>query len=270
MKKNDLAAYAAGGRSKVNGWFSRVDAEIFRLLLEIQRDRGVSGGVAEIGVHHGKSLILLAMALRNEERALCIDLFSKQSENLDQSGQGDLQQFLGNVDRFNVDRRRLVIMETSSLDVRASDVKEAIGAVRFFSVDGGHWLEAARSDLALAEECLSDEGIIALDDFHRPEWPDVSAGFFSWYKDRQTDLVPFLIGFNKLYICRADHASRYSSAVLKDKFLAPFVAKHVSFLGVHVPVLSTFPFPEFSLSRRIAFYFRVYFPSFYVLFSRRV
>ena len=42
--------------------------------------------------------------------------------------------------------------------------------------------------------------IIALDDFHRPDWPEVSIGIVSWYNDRRNLIVPFAMGFDKLLL----------------------------------------------------------------------
>jgi len=188
-----MREYARSGRERVTGWLARVDAEVIRSVLEAQAAKGLGGGLAEIGVHHDKSLILMALGLAAGEKALCIDLFSLQDHNLDCSGKGDLEQFQSNLQRFGVPGDRVVIREQSSLDLTPAQVLEAVGPVRFFSVDGGHWLEAAKSDLALAEATLAPHGVIALDDFHRPEWPEVSAGLFAWLAERKRPVVPYLV-----------------------------------------------------------------------------
>jgi SAM-dependent methyltransferase len=260
MDLNAVAAYARRGREQVDGWLARVDAEIFRSVLEAQASRGLSGGMAEIGVHHGKSFLLMALGLSEREKALAVDLFSLQEQNLDGSGKGDLEQFQRNMQRIGVDRDRVRILEQSSLDLTPQQVLDAVGPVRFFSVDGGHWLEAARNDLSIAEQTLAPYGVIALDDFHRPEWPEVSAGFFAWFAQKKRPIVPFLIGYNKLYLCDEQWAGYYREKALANDFLHPFVVKTSHFMGQDVPVLSAFALPEFGWVKRIMFVLRSFSP----------
>ena len=83
----------------------------------------------------------------------------------------------------------------------------------------GTYPGAVKGDLALAEDCLAPHGVITLDDFHRPECADVSTGYFEWYSARQRAIVPFAIGFNKLYLCEANWVERYGCVIANDTFL---------------------------------------------------
>ena len=123
-----------------------------------------------------------------------MDIFQNQRLNKDLSGKGDRTVFESNLAKFGIGRERVFIDTRSSQQVQPTDILNAVGPVRFFSVDGGHWLEIVQTDLRLAESSLSDHGVIALDDFHRPEWPDVSAGYFAWYASRSRLIVPFPSG----------------------------------------------------------------------------
>jgi hypothetical protein len=49
---------------------------------------GITGNVAEIGVHHGRLFILLYLLTSPDERALAVDLFSGQERNIGSSGHG--------------------------------------------------------------------------------------------------------------------------------------------------------------------------------------
>src|ERR1700761_238614 len=197
-----LGDYLANGRASVEGWLAHIDGEIIRTILVSQAGAlDVHGACAEIGVHHGKAFIALCLGLRPEEKAYCVDIFSDQHLNKDCSGSGDRAVFERNLARFGIPAPRYVVRQASSMDVTAEDIVEAVGPVRLFSVDGGHWLDIVRNDLAVAEDTLAEGGVIALDDFHRPEWPEVSAGYFKWFETRKKNVVPFAIGFNKLYLC---------------------------------------------------------------------
>lgn len=87
--KIQLLRYLRQDKRKIIGWLQRVDAEIYGAIFTFQEQRNIQGGCVEIGVHHGKSFIPLCMALRANEKALCVDLFEDQERNIDSSGRGD-------------------------------------------------------------------------------------------------------------------------------------------------------------------------------------
>jgi hypothetical protein len=231
----ELSDYVRSGSKSVAGWLGRVDSQLWLEILNYQRERHINGGLAEIGVHHGRSFIALGLALQDGEKAYAIDVFEDQAKNLDGSGLGDRGRFEANLARFHVERSRVVIDARGSDVVAPDDILSKVGRVRFFSVDGGHWRDIVGSDLRLAASVLSDQGVIALDDFMRPEWPDVSLGLFDWFEGSDKTIVPFAIGFNKLYLCRREEVGAYQRAV-DTEFVRTFQTKSYNFLGVDVPV----------------------------------
>ena len=251
MQSNDeqFSQYVRSKMKDVAGWFDRIDAEIYGVLLSFQSDSGLSGAGAEIGVHHGKSMTAICLRLIPGEKAYCVDVFENQELNLDGSGKGDRTRLEENLRKFGVDLRSVKIQQKSSMDVKPEDIIELVGEVRFFNVDGGHWAEIVQSDLALAEGSLTPHGIIAVDDFHSREWPDVSAGYFAWYASRRKPLVPFVIGFNKLYLCEEEYAKRYQDAVVSHPFLAKCNPRSAVFQGMKLPVFSSQFVPEASVKR---------------------
>ena len=260
-----LKRYVSNGRNRVTGWFAYVDAEIFRTLLVAQATvLNVHGGCAEIGVHQGKSFVALCLGLRPSERAYCIDVFANQDLNRDASGKGNRPILENNLAKWGGSESSWIIRQGSSTDVAPGEIKNAVGPVRFFSVDGGHWLEIVANDLALAEATLSEGGIIALDDFHRLEWPDVSAGYFTWYASRKKDLVPFALGFNKLYLCERSWLSTYQSALAENRTLNYFVTKRSTFQGIELPVYSEYLLPEFGFVFCLMSSIRIFYPGLFV------
>ena len=91
-------------RKQVQGYFELQALLTYRVLAASQLDMGVYGGVAEIGVHHGMSFVPLCLlnADAGAERSLAvaIDVFEHQERNLDGSGAGDREIFMGNVARW--------------------------------------------------------------------------------------------------------------------------------------------------------------------------
>lgn len=244
-----LSDYCHAGRNKVNGWFARNDAELFNALLTLQDEMGVTGGMVEIGVHHGKSFIPLCLALRDGEKAMCIDIFENQSLNVDRSGQGNRAVFEANLARFGIDPAKVVIEAGSSLDVTADRISEGVGAARFFSVDGGHWHDIVVNDLELAGAVLNDGGIIALDDFLKQAWPDVSYGFFDWHREKGQDFAPIALGTTKLYLAHKSKAQAYLDGLMARPAIRTRIYKMYDFLGMKVPLLIN-PYPAFVIAAK--------------------
>jgi glycosyltransferase involved in cell wall biosynthesis len=182
----------------IHGWFSPDAAGLFGLIDELQHEAGVRGDLFEIGVHHGKSAVMLgAMAREGEILGVC-DVFGDQGANVSLSGLGNRATFDGNLRR---------IAPTSNVTVhekRSSELtpEELGGPYRFFHVDGGHLAEDALGDLRLAAEVLHDCGVIVLDDPFRPDWPGVTEAALQFMQERK-DYAPIALGFNKLALTPA-------------------------------------------------------------------
>jgi len=261
-----LEKYLKSEYKRVQGWLHRVDGEIIYSILKFQNDEKIRGSTAEIGLHHGKLFVALAMCLNNNEKAYGIDIFDKQEFNLDKSGNGSLSKFKKNLGIFNIPFEVVVIDNRQSEIINKLDILEKVGRIRFFSIDGGHWKDVVTSDLFLAENTIADGGVIALDDFLRSEWPDVSLGYFSWLNETNSNIVPFAIGFNKLYLCEKSYADTYIKLLETSTFLKFFKAKNYSFLGNNIPIFNHYLLPEWSFSRQIKHFFKINFPNFYVKF----
>lgn len=126
MGEVKLNRYAKHGNHLVKGWLMPgASAAIVRLSKE-QRIANVPGGVAEIGVHHGRLFILLYLLGATGEPAVAIDLFSHQELNSDHSGAGDLDRFKRNLQR-HADTHRLVLYEGDSMELTSERIIELGG-----------------------------------------------------------------------------------------------------------------------------------------------
>ena len=267
--KDKLWNYLRHEKRNVKGWLQRVDAEIIGSILSFQRQHNIVGSCVEIGVHHGKSFIPLCLSLNTGEEALCIDLFGDQEKNLDLSGKGDFETFKKNIEKYGIDFSLLRIIQGSSEDVKANDILAQVKPVRFFSVDGGHWKSIVYNDLILAEKTLSAEGVIALDDYFRATWPDVTYGYTSWQHDTKSDIIPFAIGSNKLYLCRKDYASKYRTA-LENQFLRQYFRKSYNSNGTIIDSYRLEPFrqDEERTIKSILFSFGIFRPDIFVIVKK--
>lgn len=193
---------------RIQGWFEA--AGLFGLIDDVQHREGVAGDLFEIGVHHGKSAVVLGNMARTGEALGVCDIFGSQSGNASGSGSGDRAIFERNMHVFAPECRVRVFECLSS-----SLTTDQIGEARFFHVDGGHLTEEARSDLELAAAVVVDGGVIVVDDPFRPEWPGVTEAILQFVADHP-DSATVALGFNKLVLARREHADMYRGAVLSD------------------------------------------------------
>lgn len=259
MTSKVLDEYIRVRKKEVDGWLARCDGEIFARLLESQLENGIDGAVVEIGVHHGKSFIPMAIS-NNGRMCYAIDIFEKQALNIDVSGCGDKDVFTRNLMKFGVDANNVFIDERPSTDVSPGDIKNEVGRVRFFHIDGGHHFEVALNDLRLAEAVVGDDGVIAIDDVFRPEWPEVSMALFSYLANKTKDFVPFAIGYNKTYLCRRSFAALYRGILSDSDFLQLYFSKKYEVSNEAILVYQMYALPEWGMRERISHYLKTYHP----------
>ena len=212
--------YVHVGIGEVGGWLAHDVVFPLGDLADAQKRLGVTGGAVEIGVHHGQLFILLALYLAEDERAVAIDLFEQQVENVDGSGKGDREILEANMAAAGVDRDRIELITSNSLDVTAEEILASLGEPpRLFSVDGGHTPELTVNDLQLAHATVARGGIVILDDAFSPMWPGVIQGLLG-YLDQPDCLIPFALLGNKTLLTHADFCQPYRDVI------APF-AQHL-------------------------------------------
>lgn len=213
----ELDAYATGGFHTVTGWLSPASADSIQRLSKAQT---IGGGVAEIGVHHGRLFILLALLCGPDEVAVGFDLFERQDENVDGSGKGDREQLERNLSAAGVPEETVILVAQNSLDLQPAEVLNlAQGRVRLFSVDGGHTAEVTMNDLWIADRVLTDDGILILDDAFNTMWPGVGEGMHNYLRHSQCSLLPFGIVANKTFFTKSEAAAaRYREVLARHPY----------------------------------------------------
>jgi hypothetical protein len=186
---------------RVEGYSSYFDAQLFDCLLRAQSAAGISGSMAEIGVHHGRSFFLLAQARQAGEKALAVDVFQDDALYRDPLGFGRGTRFKQNCARLGIVLETDEIFAGLSTSLAPNEIRRRVGPVRFFSIDGGHRYHDVRHDLWLAAGALAPRGVIVADDFMNPQWPEVSLAVVEWLRDPGNPLTPFLSSPSKLYLC---------------------------------------------------------------------
>lgn len=204
--------YGYVGHRTVRGWVEPQALHLVTALAREQSRRGVTGGVAEIGVHHGRLFLALVLGAP-EEPAVAIDLFGDQDHNLDGSIRGDqLAAFERNLRRHASGSSVQTVAADSTTLTGASLRELAGGPVRLISVDGGHSRAMVAQDLQTAADALSPGGVIVGDDVYNYGWPGVVEGTLD-FLDATPEVVPFAVGFNKVLFTQRPFAEGYRGFV---------------------------------------------------------
>jgi hypothetical protein len=203
-----LAHYRNNGFDEVAGWCDTALFDTVKLMDSAHINR--VGGCLEIGVHHGKFYLLLNQAIDSSATSYAVDIFESQHLNIDDSGLGSLEIFKNNLSRYDANKganTKIVIGDSTDPSLR---LRETVGEdpLRFISVDGGHTVEHTIADLVLANDLISNEGVVILDDILNSHWLGVIEGA-GRFLDRRPTLVPFAIGHNKLYMAKISFRSFY-------------------------------------------------------------
>jgi Methyltransferase domain len=224
--------------AEVSGWLDDYSARFVVEIARIQAAHGFKGSVAEIGVHMGRLFILLRLLAGPDERALALDVFQDQQLNTDGSGAGDENRFRENVERW-ASMDNVEVIQASSMNVTASEIVSKVGPCRLFSIDGGHTAECTLNDLRLAEHAVTGFGVVILDDYFNPSWPDVSTGAARFFADSSTSLRPFAITPNKVYLARQAYHGLYAAELRATQ--SHFYEKDSSMFGVPVAIFGVDP-----------------------------
>jgi hypothetical protein len=224
-KNPRLARYLIdNGFEKVSGWLNSGAALATFLLSDWQVRAGITGHVAEIGVHHGKYFILLALLRQPSEMAVAIDVFGDQALNVDSSGLGDYDIFVANISRHVGGSQDVLVHQSDSLMLHGRDLlapglpprlAESGQGFRIFSVDGCHTAKHTASDIAVAFDVLAPGGIVVVDDFYNAHWPGVQEGVHRLMAQRP-DIAMFAYGNNKAFLTRAADHERYHTLFARE------------------------------------------------------
>ncbi|MBN1472361.1 MAG: class I SAM-dependent methyltransferase [Syntrophaceae bacterium] len=237
--KPDEAIKIVHNSNNIQGWFTSEAAMLFAWIDEIQQENRIIGDIFEIGCHHGKSTLFLCEMLdpSREKLGVC-DLFGEQDANISCSGMGDLETFKRNISSLSEGRMEIRIFQKNSISLTPKDVGDGI---RFFHIDGGHTPYETLSDLRLASDAIIENGIIALDDPFRPEWPGVTEGLINFLDDYK-QFCSIIVGFNKLILTKRSCSDLYFDAIRNVEQRQaygldyPWQLKELDFKGNHLQI----------------------------------
>lgn len=189
----------------IHGWLNHITLVRTLDILAGQGKMGVTGNLMEIGVFCGKYFAALTHdAMQTNVKVLGIDTFQFASIG---RVERELMAALGR-DSLN----HTILWERDSTKVTAAQVIDAIGRPRFISIDGAHDVDSVLQDLSLGERIISDDGIIALDDFLNPLTLGVNQAINAFLGSSRT-LVPVAYISNKLFLAHQSRAADYRALI---------------------------------------------------------
>jgi hypothetical protein len=203
MNNEYLEKYAKEGFHLVNGFCPKSCLEVLD-YLDVYEQK--SGGAMEIGVHHGQFFIALNQLIPSTFTSYAIDLFDNQDLNIDKSGEGNKLKFLENLKKF--DRHGGRNVQELQADSTDQLLFNNIGRFHYISVDGGHMVEHVINDLTIAQQLVTQNGIVILDDYFNHWWPSVTEGVLKFLNTSPT-LVPFATSENKMWLCKLSYHKKY-------------------------------------------------------------
>jgi hypothetical protein len=223
----------------INGYLKSLDARLIVALAGWQSRNKIKGGLAEIGVHHGKLFFLLALSRQIGEKSIAIDLFEDDEMNASTRFAGRNRAFSTHAASLNVALDSTEVLKADSLTLTSDDILSRVGRVRMFSVDGGHLYHHVANDLPLVFSTLAERGMIVVDDFCNSEWPEVTSATYDFVRAKEGKIVPAILTRKKLYLAPPGIAAEY--AEFASGFAATdgqITAGEVEVMGRAVPYLT--------------------------------
>lgn len=224
----------------IEGWVNERWLPYLKAIDETQTFLGITGELAEIGVFHGKLLIGLSHFLAHGGKATALDVFDDQAKNIDGAGVGNVDLLEKNIRLYGPEGIDWAIKKIDSSSLNLLDKVRLIderGPFRLFSVDGCHTLEHTLNDLMTAEDCISDGGVVILDDVFQPHWPGVTEAV-SVFCSRTPRIRPFLYCAHKLFLVGHGWHADFLR-VCTERFGGELDAKVTTMFGS--PAISVYP-----------------------------
>jgi hypothetical protein len=186
------------------GWFFQRSSAIWDCLLTHQDEMKIGGNLLEIGVYRGKSALLSAMHARREEICLFVDpVLHEQTETI----------------LRDASKAACVFVREPSVSLHCNPMSLSHArSFRWIHIDGEHSGTAVHEDMTIGCQLLGENGVLVLDDFFSPIWPQITKAAFEFSAQHRSELALFLCGDNKGYFCRPRRMSGYMSYIGERMF----------------------------------------------------
>ena len=206
MNEQKVREFISVSHEQIDGWFFGLDQITFFELFVMQKSMRISGDMCEIGVFRGKSLALLSLLKTHGETLFGFDLFDGEDQEITRKNLSDF----GCSDDLRLVKGLTSDLSESELDALISK------QLRFLHIDAGHEYHEVLEQLILFSPYLSNQAIIAMDDYQDREFPGIETAVLDFSdQDRPRRFVPFLAGGNKMFLCHPIFAPIFQSFLLQ-------------------------------------------------------
>lgn len=205
MDLERVSKFLSDEHQKIEGWFFPLDQFAFFELFVAQDQLSVAGDVVEVGVFHGKSLVLLSLLKNDQEKIIGFDLFEDDHEERAR----DNMNVFGAADTLS-------LIKGWTSDISRNDLDHILKTpLRFLHIDAGHEYHEVLEQLYIFTPYLADRGFIAIDDYQDREFPGIEAAVLDFSEvDRPRRFTPFLASGNKLFLCYTPMADTWQKLLL--------------------------------------------------------
>jgi ubiquinone/menaquinone biosynthesis C-methylase UbiE len=199
---------------EVPGYFTKEAMIAWDFFLTTQAKIPIGGHFLEIGVLNGKSATLASMYLSDTEKAVLIDINPCQ-EALDRVA--------------SVKSSGVEFFQTASHAAKHErTITDLAGKYRFIHIDGDHSGYNVTNDLIFAADVMKEDGIICMDDFFNPIYPQVTAAIYKFLFDNPLTMKMVLCGGNKCFLVKA------SSYRLYENLIRSYYMDHGAMNGLNI------------------------------------
>lgn len=185
----------------VEGMMTINAAAAFLVVFQEMRRRGFNGHWFETGVYKGKSAALLCGSAVSDEDVVLIDV-----------GYHDTWDHLNSLHSSIVS----IVSESEKVEQTFPAVNKYYGETMVFHSDGSHFYDNVYSDMTLAHKLLTDDGILILDDFGNPHYPQVQAAAYAYLAAFPQHFSFFMTGENKALLCRPSRHKDFMNYALAN------------------------------------------------------
>lgn len=185
----------------VPGFFGVESQAIWDFFLRAQAEMGIVGDFLEIGVYKGKSAILAALYLRQDEHAVLVDV-------------SPVPETRAVLEKIRPGAN--VYLESLSTEAAFnSEITARAGRFRWCHVDGDHTGYSALHDIRLCASVLAPNGILVVDDFFNFRYPQLTASVYRFLFDHPIEWKMVFAGANKAYLCHSAVYRTYEAIIRK-------------------------------------------------------
>jgi hypothetical protein len=216
LPKNEIFnALWKDGKKVLGGWWKDCLFDVYEAVDTHQKNNGIRGNLAEIGIFEGRSLVPLVNLKEPSETVVAVDI----------NDASKVRQFIS---ALFPDAENINVIRANSTKMNVFAGK---GPFRMFYIDGDHSHDGCFADLVCASKEV-DDGIIFLDDYDNPTYGSSVRSAVDQFirKNKQWSLVA--ITGQTLWISKNEHVDTYTrvfESLCWNTQVDPFYPKLTSF-----------------------------------------